>query len=84
MTRKPTVPEVLPLVRAIYARHPAGCCWHIVLDDGNIDDDSVRWCVENLLRHECLDDPDGGECLLLGLYMPLLSKTQRRKLVASK
>lgn len=33
---RPTVPDVLPLVRAIYERHCAGCCLHIVTDDGVI------------------------------------------------
>lgn len=44
---KPTVPEVLPAVRALYARKggSVGCCLHIVLDDPNYDDDCVRFCL---------------------------------------
>jgi hypothetical protein len=33
------------LCTAIYEQHPCGCCWHIVLDDGNMDDGSVKACI---------------------------------------
>lgn len=42
--RKPTVPDVAPVVRALYLMCGAGCCLHVVLDDGNVETDSVRWC----------------------------------------
>lgn len=35
---------MLPIANAIYARHSAGCCWHVVLDDSNLD--SAAFCVE--------------------------------------
>lgn len=34
------------LLLSIYRRHGAGCCWHVVLDDNNADDDSVRFCID--------------------------------------
>lgn len=37
--------EATALVRAIYERNPVGCCWHITLDDGNVDDDDVEFCA---------------------------------------
>lgn len=38
---------VQSLQRRIYAGNAAGCCLHIVIDDGNLDDDSVAHCIEN-------------------------------------
>src|SRR5690606_16179911 len=37
----PLAVAVLPLAQLVYRRHAAGCCLHVVLDDGNVDDDSV-------------------------------------------
>lgn len=73
---KPTVPEVLPLVRDLYARPNggAGCCLHIVIDDGNVDDDSVAHCLS-------LARLDGhADCERLAKLLALMSKTQRQKL----
>lgn len=76
ITVKPTVPEVAPLVRALYARWGggAGCCLHVVLDDGNVEDSFVDHCIESAreLGH--------GDCLLLGYLLRDMSKTQRIKL----
>lgn len=73
---KPTLPEVLPLVRALYAtRHGvAGGCLHIVLDDCNVYDDIVEDCIQWAEDHEC------AECEALGRLLLRMSKTQRRKL----
>ena len=35
---RPSVPEVLLLVKALYQEHLAGCCLHVQLDDGNLSD----------------------------------------------
>ena len=71
---KPTVPEVAPLVRAIYARSMVGCCLHIVLDDGNVDDGDVRFCIERAKKKGHAD------CEELAAKILLMSKTQRKKL----
>lgn len=76
---KPTVPEVLPIVRALYKRHSAGCCWHIVLDDGNVGDDSVAWCASHIQDHGC-DARVRSECHQLAELLPKMSRTQRIKL----
>jgi hypothetical protein len=71
---KPTVPEVLPLVWDLYDRSLDGCCLHIVLDDGNVDDASVKFCMryaEEMVHWECL-------CLAETLLH--MSKTQRTQL----
>lgn len=80
---KPTLPDVAPLIREIYESHSVGCCWHIVLDDGNVEDSSVMWVV-----HEWLNRPEAAErcktreaCLKLGELLPKMSRTQRTKMV---
>jgi hypothetical protein len=75
---KPTVPEVLPLVRALYAtpHGAAGGCLHIVLDDGNVEDASVLFCLEHAQKEGC------PTCEALACALLRMSKTQRRKLGA--
>lgn len=42
---RPKVPDLVPLIRLVYADHLAGCCLHVVTDDGNWD------CAEFVLRY---------------------------------
>lgn len=71
---KPSVSDVLKLVHAYYANgNGAGGNLHIVLDDGNIRDGDVLFCLER--AKEC-GDTDGIEIANLLLAM---SKTQRKK-----
>ena len=73
---KPTVPDVLPLVHAYYALpgNGAGGNLHIVLDDGNVDDSSVRFCLTQ--ARERGDEPG----IILAEALLLMSRTQRTKL----
>lgn len=78
MMTKPTIPDVLPLMRE-FARQPGnavGGHLHLVLDDGNVLDDHVRYCLEQ--AREAGDDlaVEVAEVLLT------MSKTQRSKLGA--
>ena len=76
--RKPTIPEVLPLIRAYYAKddNSAGGSLHIVLEDGNIHDVYLlyaqQWAQER-------GDEDGERLVLLLMRM---SRTQRSKLAS--
>lgn len=72
---RPTVPDVAPLVVAYYAKpeNGAGGHCHIVLDDGNVTDDDVRFCLEECERE---GDEDGAALMRLFLEM---TKTQRHK-----
>jgi hypothetical protein len=74
--RKPTVPEVLPLVEAYYALpgNSVGGSLHVVLDDGNVEDDHVRSCLEYARER---GDKEGVELAEVLLRM---SRTQRNKL----
>jgi hypothetical protein len=73
---KPTIPEVAPLVLALYRREGgcAGCCLHIVLDDTNVKDSDVAFCLRQAQErgHE--------DCIALALKLVEMSKTQRFKL----
>jgi hypothetical protein len=78
--RKPTVPDVLPLARAYYeiAGNEVGGHLHIVLEDYNIDDGSVQFCLDEARAHR---DEAGVELASLLLRM---SKTQRLKIARTR
>ena len=40
---------LLEAIKSIYARHGAGCCCHIVLDDDSCDDSCVALAYETAL-----------------------------------
>lgn len=80
--RKPTVHEVLPIVEQYYAQgHSAGGCLHIVLDDGNVRDDDVRFCLDRSFEHVGGDGfkPDRDGAWLCHVLLRM-SKTQRTRL----
>lgn len=76
MADKPTVPEVLPIVKAYYAKpgNGVGGSLHVVLDDGNIETKFVEECREYARQN---NDSDGVALADLLLKM---SYTQRKKL----
>lgn len=73
---KPTVPEVLPLVQALYQteRGACGCCLHAVLDDGNVLDDHVAYSMQRA------EEAGHQDCRALAALLLRMSKTQRLKL----
>jgi hypothetical protein len=75
---KPTVPEVLPLVQTVYARNEAGCCLHILLDDGNIKDNHAEFCLKYAREHGHAD------CIALAEKLVLMTQSQRWKLAKHK
>ena len=77
---KPTVPEVLPLVKEYYEKdgNCAGGSLHVVLDDGNTEKIFVEGCVEWAKEN---NDEDGEKLAQLLLMM---SKTQRDKIYCTK
>ena|SRR5208337_113616 len=73
-----TMLDVLPLIEK-FKKIPGNSCGgslHIILDDGNIDDGCVRFCIEEATTR---GDPFGRE---IAEQLLVLSKTQRRKLCA--
>ena len=65
------VRTLLPLAQQIYDRSCVGCCLHIVLDDDNIEDHHVQWCLEHAEHDDCRE---------LAQQLVLCSRTQRLKL----
>lgn len=73
---KPTIPEVLPLVKAWYAKPGNGCggLFHIMLEDGNHEQ---VWAVKALEAAQSSSDP---EAIALASLLVAMSPTQRLKL----
>ena len=59
MTGRVPYTAAVPLIVAIYGSESggAGCCLHVALDDGNLDDGSLAWLAEQELCDPC------AECL---------------------
>lgn len=74
---KPTVLDVLPLVRAIYKRHVTGCCLHILTDDGNVENQDAQFCLEQARASGHAD------CLAAAELLAQMTKTQRLKVSRS-
>jgi hypothetical protein len=74
MSEKPSIPEVAPRFAAYYRDNPVWGSLHIVLDDGNVEDSSVDYCIQ------WATDSGDKEGLALALILRQMSKTQRRKL----
>lgn len=70
--------EGIELARTVYARHAAGCCAHIILDDGNVEQ---TWADECLASARARGHAD---CLVLCDALARMSQTQRQRLYASK
>ena len=73
---KLNIPEVIYRFRAYHAIHRAWGSLHIVLDDCNVEDSSVKFCIEYAKEK---GDKEGEE---LGMILLKMSKTQRLKLAA--
>lgn len=71
---KPTIPEVVERFRAYHRFNPVWGSLHIVLDDGNVSDAHVLFCVAEARSR---NDAEGERLALILLEM---SRTQRRKL----
>lgn len=73
--KRPTVPQVVPLVESFYLfeGNGAGGHLHIVLDDCNIEDGHVKFCIEQA------DKAGDVSAVLLGRILRQMSDTQRGK-----
>lgn len=65
--------DLVPVIRAIYDRHGAGCCWHIVLDDGNFERSSRDFCERYARDQNCVG------CIEATPVLQAASETQLRK-----
>jgi hypothetical protein len=58
----------------VYARHCAGCCAHIILDDGNVEQHHAEFCLAQA------QDRGHADCLALTELLARMTQTQRAKL----
>jgi hypothetical protein len=66
--------EAIQYAAIVYARHCAGCCAHIILDDCNIEQDHAEYCLHHA-RHV-----GHADCIALCEVLVRMSPTQRKKL----
>jgi hypothetical protein len=74
------IEEAVRLARLVYAEHKAGGALHIMLDDGNLEDDDLAFCagqVETQAERDCLaawralaEEERGGAYVMLHGYHP--------------
>jgi hypothetical protein len=78
MPEKPSIPDVLPLVKAYFQKpgNEAGGLLHVVLDDGNVESPHILFAMEQCL----LASDEDGHWLCIQLLR--MSRTQRKKLSA--
>lgn len=60
------------LLRVLYERHGTGCCLHVVVDDHNVDDSSVDFCLGWAKEH------GHSFCELLAQRLRALPEHERR------
>lgn len=71
---RPTIPDVVRIFADYFEDNPTWGSLHVVLDDGNVGDDSIKHCID--VAREAND----AAGLVLGRTLLTLSKTQRRAL----
>lgn len=73
------VERVCVLVKVLYEElgERAGGLLHIVLDDGNLEDHNIQWCIEYCNRKENAQRIDKDICLEIAQRMLKLSYTER-------
>ncbi len=64
----------IELARDIRGDGATTCCCHITVDDDNVDDENVAWCVQTAARK------GHTQCLHLALLLASFSFTRRKKL----
>jgi hypothetical protein len=75
MMERLTIPDVIDRFRAYHRKHPGS--WgslHIVLDENNVADHNVRFCIEWAEEH------GDTEAVELGKILLQMSKTQRSRI----
>lgn len=74
------ISEVLKLVNYLY-EDLEECCGgllHIVLDDGNLDDEDIQWCLNYCNEKENEDRKDKAVCIEIAQRMLNMTEFERR------
>lgn len=67
--------KLIALGRRIYDENLVGCCWHVVLDDHNFDDESIEFCAKYAQENPNCDTE--GLCVKMAPIMRLLTERER-------
>jgi len=65
------------LLDRIYKRHSAGCCLHLAVDDGNLDDDSVQFCYGYASAKE------HDDCVAVARLLCAMTEEERERAVGA-
>ena len=70
--------DLVPFIEEIYSRNMVGCCWHVLLDDGNCDYSSIKVCSEFARSEKC------AGCIALADAMAMPGSTATKLSKASR
>lgn len=73
----PEIEELSQLISKLYEADGAGGALHIVVDDGNLDDYFIKYCIDYCNSEEEKNDPNRELCLEIAHKMLKLTYEQR-------
>lgn len=77
--------ETVVLIKKIYAKYSTGGALHIVLDDNNVSDSNIVWCLRNsILDEEFCDIEDRELFELCAINLLKLGTEEKRNICISK
>ena len=56
--------ETIDLIKQIYRKNAVGGALHVVLDDGNVTDEDVLWCLQETIPQEKEDKKLFEQCAI--------------------
>ena len=72
--------QTLRAIAEVYKYHGAGSGLHIVLDDENVEDDSIVWCIENSIP-EIENEAERKACEVCAKLLLELTYEERKKIM---
>lgn len=72
--------DVQNLVDAIYDQDSLGGPLHVVLEDGNLDNKSIKWCLDNTIAN-CSDIVMKVLCITCAELLLNMEEEDRQKLL---
>lgn len=67
-------PTLIERACRIYNRSSVGCCLHILLDDGNTDDEDAQWVLDRALKAKGKEHLD---CINVAMCLKHMTKPER-------
>lgn len=62
--------ETINSIKDVYRKYPSGGALHIVIDDGNTEDEHIYWCIENSIREATQDKDLFKKCAINLMKIP--------------